>query len=100
MADNPTGDTMTERHHWVVDPEELTIPIRGECGHEMAVPLARVGDGQEFTCPVCGQKDRLDAEAIEACRAEIDTLAAEGKVGGVANVMRAYLDQVIDKRQA
>ena len=89
---------MTEKHHWVVDPEELTIPIRGDCGHEMAVPLARVGDGEEFACPVCGAKDRLDDAAIAACRAEIDALAANGQVDGVAAVMKAYLDQVIDKK--
>lgn len=89
---------MTERHHWIVDPEELKIPVRGDCGHEMLVPLARAGDGVEFECPICGQKDRLDEEAVKACRAEVEQQIAAGKLEGVGNVMKAYLDQVIDKQ--
>lgn len=87
---------MTGRNVWVVDPEQITIPILGDCGHEMQVALARVGDGQEFACPVCGAKDRLDEAAVEACRAEIDRLVQDGKVGGVANVVKAFLDQTGD----
>lgn len=87
---------MAGRDVWVVDPEQITIPIQGDCGHEMNVALARVGDGQEFPCPVCGQMDRLDQEAVQACRAAIDQMVEEGKVGGVANLVKAYLDQTAD----
>jgi hypothetical protein len=84
---------MAGNNVWVVDPEQITIPIMGDCGHEMQVALARVGDGQEFACPVCGATDSLDQEAVQACRAEIDRMVEDGKVGGVANVVKAFLDQ-------
>jgi hypothetical protein len=101
MGDGSIGDGMTtNKQFWVIDPEDVTIPIQGDCGHNMSVALARVGDGREFACPTCGARDRLDAAAIAVCRAEIAAQAEAGKSGDLAAIMKAYLDQVIDAKPA
>lgn len=76
------------------DSEKLHIPIRADCGHAFPVPLARLEDGREFTCPVCGRIDNLDADAREAAKAEIAALRAQGKVDHLSSIVGSTIDKV------
>jgi hypothetical protein len=84
---------MTDQQTTIINPEELPIPVKGDCGHDFSVPLARL-DGQEFLCPVCGATDNLDEAAVEATRKDIEKLVADGTLGNLANVVKAYLEQM------
>ena len=60
------------------DPEKAHVLVRGDCDHIFPVPLARLGDGAEFVCPVCGQTDRFDEDALQAAQEELEELRSKG----------------------
>lgn len=84
---------MTDQQTTIINPEELPIPVKGDCGHDFSVPLARL-DGEEFACPICGEADRLDAVAVEATRKDVEKMVADGTLGNLAGVVKAYLEQM------
>lgn len=84
---------MTDNSEAPIDPEMTFYPVHGDCGHIYTVPLARLEDGKEFTCPVCGQADHFDADAINAAREELDKLAEEAPLEGTRKAIREMLDR-------
>ena len=54
-----------------IDLQKASIPVRADCGHIFPVPVPRLVDGQEFSCPECGQVDRIDDEALADARTQL-----------------------------
>jgi len=72
-------------------PEKTSIPVRGECGHVFTAPLARMRDGAEFKCPVCGQPDRFDDDAVRRQKEAFAKMRAEGTLDEMAAQISEYL---------
>lgn len=79
---------------WTADAETTSIPIRGDCGHNFPVPLARLQDGVPFDCPVCGQSDRVDEAALLAARDQLAALADTCGSDSLAALIRQILARI------
>jgi hypothetical protein len=74
-----------------IEPEKTEVPIKGECGHLYTVPLARLQDGAEFTCPLCGQPDRFDEAAVNDAKGKFAKLGEAEPRDGIARRISAFL---------
>jgi hypothetical protein len=74
-----------------IEPEETEVPIKGECGHLYRVPLARLRDGADFTCPFCGQPDRFDEAAVREAQEKFAKLGESEPRGGLARKISSFL---------
>lgn len=78
---------------WSGEPEKTQVPVRGDCGHIFTVPLLRLQDGAEFKCPVCGQADSIDAEALRAAEEELASLSEKGTMTDYTRGIGAFLER-------
>ncbi|MCK9540503.1 MAG: hypothetical protein M0R03_00550 [Novosphingobium sp.] len=78
---------------WAADPENIQVPVRADCGHIFPVAVARMLDGGEFTCLVCGATDRFDEEALRVARQEVAGLREKNG----ANSFTSLIDEVLAK---
>lgn len=74
--------------------ETISIPVQGDCGHAFVVPLARLLDGQPFTCPVCGQPDQIDDDAIHQAEPQLRKLRESKEVDGLDAIIGAILAKI------
>lgn len=73
------------------DPDTTLVPVEGDCGHVFKVPLARLEDGKEFTCPECGQTDSFDEADIEAAKKDVEKFNAETPSDLMGTVLGKFL---------
>jgi hypothetical protein len=89
LTDSPSPPT---------DPELVHVLVTGDCGHTFPVPVARI-DGADFACPVCGQIDRLDEEALAAAREEIEKLRAKGPLDELGTIVDDHLSRADSEKR-
>jgi hypothetical protein len=76
-----------------VDPEKAHVLVTGDCGHMYPVPLARLEDGADFTCPTCGHVDRLDEEALRAAKEELAQMRAKGPLHELGQLVSDFFER-------
>ena len=76
-----------------VDPEKAHVLVTGDCGHNFPVPLARLEDGADFTCPTCGQVDRLDEEAVRVAKEELEQMRARGPLHELGQLVSDFFEK-------
>lgn len=76
-----------------VDPDKTQVLVTGDCGHIFPVPLARLEDGADFTCPTCGQVDRLDEEAVLAAKEELAEMRAKGPLHELGQLVSDFFER-------
>jgi len=76
---------------WTSDPEMTEVPVRGDCGHVFTVPIARMKDGAEFNCPVCGQADSFDEEDLASAEEDLAQLQETEGAEGFAARLRSFI---------
>lgn len=58
------------------DPNAVRVPMRCDCGHEFAVPIAGKNlDTLEYRCPACGLVDRFTPEQVVEIVQEHEAIA-------------------------
>lgn len=92
MSDNESPEA------GMTDPEKNHVLVRGDCGHIFPVPLARLEDGADFTCPACGEVDRLDEEALQAAREDLAGLRAKGPLNELGKIVSDFVSRADDKK--
>ena len=75
------------------DPEKTHVLVRGDCEHIFPVPLARLEDGADFVCPVCGETDRLDEEALQVAKEDLDKLEATGPLNELGKLVSDFMSR-------
>lgn len=79
---------------WSGEPDKTEIPVRGDCGHIFTTALARLQDGAEFQCPVCGEFDRFDDNAISQAKEILSKMGEKGPLDSFAARVNAFLDTI------
>lgn len=81
----------TSRDDWESQPEKTFVPVKGDCGHFYVVPVARLQDGGEFHCSVCGQADRFDEEGLREAQAQLEELKQQESPHGFASRLKDFI---------
>ena len=77
-----------------VDPDKAHVLVTGDCGHTFPVPLARLEDGADFTCHICGQVDRLDEEALRVAKEELAEMRAKGPLHELGQLVSDFFERI------
>lgn len=65
------------------------VPVTGDCGHKIEVPITRIED--EFECPVCGAKDRFSDAQIASIK---DQIREQAVAFGTEKVAKIWNDAI------
>lgn len=68
------------------------VRVKGDCGHEIAIPVGRINSEDDLVCSECGAVDRLNPEQV----ADIQQKLRDAAASAGAEEVRKKLGQALE----